>query len=524
MTPDIFIVHYGTLPRAAENFDLKFSLPLLVGNRNVNHSSGWLDGSFPERDLFECGVLVLVAGPGGLDNVPGQLREALYKALAFRARHNLSVLPVVIVRKKGDEERLILEPLRTLTHTVIPESYLMSGNLRHRFGEDRIGNQISSIARVSLDMLTERGPLRGLESSPAAPTTNESKPGDDAAPEPDDSTTTEGSPKNRLPNDVFENDSSLPSIPPDEPRIPPRPLPPSKVEVEGMEGQTDEVSCSVFAPRMVEPGDEMLIQVFAYLPEHSVSVEQMALEADPAAERLGSRPLSEAVTRGERLGFHLSIRGVEIDEPDQEFVWRGEPLAAQFGVFFPEDSRPRNVVGTVIVTKESMPVGHVKFTFRVMTPGTMKKHNASNPVENVGDFSGYRKAFISYASKDRVQVLPRVQALAAAGIDVFQDFIGLEPGDRWEQGLYKHIDESDVFFLFWSQAARDSKWVLKEAEYARARQAENEESPPEIIPIIIEGPPPVKPPPELGFLHFNDKYIYLLKGVEAEAEARRERG
>ena len=73
----------------------------------------------------------------------------------------------------------------------------------------------------------------------------------------------------------------------------------------------------------------------------------------------------------------------------------------------------------------------------------------------------------------------------------------------------------------WSQAARDSQWVRQEAEYAHDRQAGQEDRPPEIIPIIIEGPPPVAPPPELNFLHFNDKYIYLLKGVEAEAEARR---
>jgi hypothetical protein len=42
---------------------------------------------------------------------------------------------------------------------------------------------------------------------------------------------------------------------------------------------------------------------------------------------------------------------------------------------------------------------------------------------------------------------------------------------------------------FWSRAAKDSEWVRKEVERARLRQGENGERPPQIIPIIIEGPP-----------------------------------
>jgi hypothetical protein len=38
----------------------------------------------------------------------------------------------------------------------------------------------------------------------------------------------------------------------------------------------------------------------------------------------------------------------------------------------------------------------------------------------------------------------------------------------------------------------------------------SEDNPPEIIPIIIEGPPIPKPPKELNFLHFNDKLLYLM--------------
>lgn len=282
----------------------------------------------------------------------------------------------------------------------------------------------------------------------------------------------------------------------------------------------DELLCSVYSPRLAAPGDEILVQAFAHLEEQEEEVAALSAAADPSAAKVGERHLDERVLEGERLGFHLTLRGAEIDVPDQEFVWRREPLAAQFGVYFPDTSQPRDAVGTVLVTKGGVPVGHVKFTLRIVTRAE-KEDAAADVAERQGDYSRYRKAFVSYASKDREHVLPRVQALAAAHIDVFQDFVELEPGERWERGLYKHIDECDAFFLFWSRAASDSQWVRKEALYAHQRREGREDRPPEIIPIIIEGPPPVAPPEELNFLHFNDKYIYLLKGVEAEAEARR---
>jgi hypothetical protein len=53
--------------------------------------------------------------------------------------------------------------------------------------------------------------------------------------------------------------------------------------------------------------------------------------------------------------------------------------------------------------------------------------------------------------------------------------------------------------------------VLKEVQYAMTRNGGDELAPPEILPVIIEGPPPVKAPPELAHLHFNDRMIYFMQ-------------
>jgi hypothetical protein len=120
----------------------------------------------------------------------------------------------------------------------------------------------------------------------------------------------------------------------------------------------------------------------------------------------------------------------------------------------------------------------------------------------------YEQVFVSYAARDRDEVVKRVQMLHAMRLPYFQDILGLDPGDRWEQQLYRHIDTADLFLLFWSSAARDSEWVHKELQYAVRRQG-TDDGPPEILPIVLERPIP-QPPAELAHLHFGDHLVHLL--------------
>jgi hypothetical protein len=44
------------------------------------------------------------------------------------------------------------------------------------------------------------------------------------------------------------------------------------------------------------------------------------------------------------------------------------------------------------------------------------------------------------------------------------------------------------------------------------------EDAPEIVPIIIEAPPPLPPPDYLKSLHFNDKIMYLIEVEEGRRQ------
>lgn len=280
----------------------------------------------------------------------------------------------------------------------------------------------------------------------------------------------------------------------------------------------DEVSSTVYAPGQAGPGDSFLVQVFVHLPEQAASLDEIAKEADEDARRRITSMLQKKVKRGTELTFHLLMPGLEVDEPVQPCVWNGEPSCVQFGVTVPENCKPRNIIGTVTVSEKSVPIGHLKFKFKITGDASSEADASSRQPVPVGNMIRYQQAFISYASKDRPEVLKRVQMLNLAKIKFFQDLLTLEPGDSWEKLLYEYIDKSDVFFLFWSTAASESEWVRKEVEYAIKRKTGHEEFGPEIIPVIIEGPPPAKPPSELGSLHFNDKLIYFINTRETEAK------
>ena len=270
----------------------------------------------------------------------------------------------------------------------------------------------------------------------------------------------------------------------------------------------DLVDCSVFAPPRVQRDQGFMVQAFAHCPAQAGRVAAMAKEFDESALRRGKKTLAAELPRGTSLAFHLSLPGFEIIEAVQQLRWLGEPESVQFEVRVPSKFRETTALGRVTIASDGVPLGHISIKFEVVgtAASNVKDHKLA------GDSAyAYRKAFISYASSDRAEVLKRVQMLSRLGIDYFQDLLSFEPGDRWERELYRHIDESDLFLLFWSNAARESKWVREEVRYALARKGGEDDLPPAIVPVIIEGPPPAPPPDELAHLHFNDYMVYFFQ-------------
>jgi hypothetical protein len=201
----------------------------------------------------------------------------------------------------------------------------------------------------------------------------------------------------------------------------------------------------------------------------------------------------------------------------QEIIWRGQTACVQFSVTAPKKlvntlvraQGPLSVVATISVSQDGVVIGQIKFVLQI-------ERTASKPHEPqlTGEAQRYHTAFISYASQNRPEVLRCVQMLRLVGTAFFQYLLSLDPGQRWAQQLYSHIDTSDVFFLFWSTPAKQSKWVTKEWRYGLRKKGLDF-----IKPVMIEGPPPVPPPKALARLHFNDWLLYVIR-VEEAARSR----
>jgi len=271
---------------------------------------------------------------------------------------------------------------------------------------------------------------------------------------------------------------------------------------EALVADADAVDAAVYCPPRVARRSSFLVQVFLYLPAQAQEVAERALEADAQARRRQSFTLPLDLMPGTRVDVHLEMPGLTVTEPDAVVVWRGRSVGVQFQADVPAGAGER-ATGSVRFAIAGVPAGTMRFQVDIGAGG----EPAQAPALCEAHAVRYRRAFASYASKDRAEVLRRVQAFKIAGISVFQDVLDLAPGQRWERELYRHIDDCDVFLLFWSDAASRSVWVGKEIDYALQRKGGSDARPPAIQPVPIEGPPIVPPPASLQNLHFNDALL-----------------
>ena len=266
--------------------------------------------------------------------------------------------------------------------------------------------------------------------------------------------------------------------------------------------EIDSVDCTVFAPPQACVGASLMVQVITHTPLQKAQARRLATEFDEDTQRRGFTSLETEVERGSQLLFHLTMPGLTINQCVRSLIWRGDPACVQFGVNVPLDYSANTVVGTVTVSQQQVPLGQIMFKLKIHP----QKKAFLLPAEPTGTARIFELFFISYASEDRDEVLKRVQMFKSLGKRFFQDLLHLDPGDRWRQKLYAHIDDCDAVILFWSSNAKKSEWVMRECRYAIENKGLDH-----LLPVIIEGPPPVDPPPLLEDLHMDDYLLHIMK-------------
>jgi TIR domain len=270
----------------------------------------------------------------------------------------------------------------------------------------------------------------------------------------------------------------------------------------------DIVDCSVFAPPAARRRSKIIVQVFLHRAEQAERVHFQAQVMDDAARQRGVQTLQIPIARSTPVDIEIDGQGLSVSEPVQRLVWRGEPNVAAFSAEVPAYGNCDVYHPVVRVSVNGVPAGRVLFQIKV-EEGAAPQPEQKTELKGL-DAKRYSRAFLSYASEDRVEVLKRAQALELAGVGYFQDVLSLSPGERYEPMILKKIDEADLFMLFWSRHARASQWVAKEIDYARERQLNEADGLPDIVPVSLEDPRDVPPPERLGDRHFNDRIAMLI--------------
>ena len=245
--------------------------------------------------------------------------------------------------------------------------------------------------------------------------------------------------------------------------------------------------------------------------------------AEGAQETVHSADLPQIHESHKKIVIHRKVvAGIDVSSlfkqastPEACFLGNEIPAFHPGTVMRRHDPIPQNSV----VFVNGAPAGYIIFELKVDSDAP-----AFAPTLAQTEVHSYQKPFLSYAHEDREEVLKAAQLLRALKIDCFQDLLSLAPGEQFEERLFSEIEHCDVFLLFWSHNAQNSKWVIREAEYAlqRSMRAPGRKAL-DIIPVLLEGPPPPIPPASLGKINFSDPIRHIIFAEENSQKEQRQK-
>jgi TIR domain len=247
------------------------------------------------------------------------------------------------------------------------------------------------------------------------------------------------------------------------------------------------VEFGVSHPTSVAIGISFIIDVLIYCQHDRSQALERAAELRPESYRFSSAGAA-LFARGTKLS--ISLRLPWDTEPKSQIVyWSGAITNVSFRVL-PTHLMPTPVYGTCNVAVGGLTIGQVFF----------RLESGSDDQRTFSRAQVIKSAFASYTSKDRRQVLDRVQGIEKLGVSVFMDTHGLRSNDQYKKRIFEAIDSADIFYLFWSRHAARSNWVDQEWRYGYKQKGLAF-----IDPVPLVDPRKVPPPPELAeHRHIND--------------------
>jgi nucleoid DNA-binding protein len=263
--------------------------------------------------------------------------------------------------------------------------------------------------------------------------------------------------------------------------------------------EADPVFLGASAPRCVKPGEEFTARFAAYTKDMEHEVRRVLQDLSPRSRTyLGVKKCRWK--KGIRVSVVLSGRYLKIDDAAQEIEWNGRFNLLEYDVVVDAGAPEETVVLKYDVYFDEIKLAKLRVDLKISNTGKPEQ-----PITKQAEPA--QSAFASYSSQDRARVLDRVAAVrTSAGLDVFMDCLDLHPGEKWKNRLEGEILKRDLFLLFWSKYAVQSKWV--EWEWTTAYELKGTDFF-QLHPLdpVFDAPPPEK----LAELHFSDPLMDIRK-------------
>jgi hypothetical protein len=265
----------------------------------------------------------------------------------------------------------------------------------------------------------------------------------------------------------------------------------------------DRVHFTITAPPKVEEQSSFIINLWTHLDQQREELlkraREMAEEGKIKIQSVGP----EHVTRGTKLLAALQINDLNVKDPIKSILWEGEIASTNYSVNVPKGVSGGKKDGTIKIFVEGCLI--TTLDFKIIISDTAKE------IEQIPTIvKQYHKAFCCYASADRNQVIYCIQGIkkVAPDMEIFLDVLLLRSGENWEEKIREIIPQNDIFYLFWSQNAKKSKWVEKEWRCALETKGLDFIDP---VPLSREIIPP---PPELEGKHFYNGILRFIRELK----------
>jgi len=157
------------------------------------------------------------------------------------------------------------------------------------------------------------------------------------------------------------------------------------------------------------------------------------------------------------LGVRLLSRHLDMMRIEEPMRWRGRLIRSRFVVSCPSSATEATMEATAEIHIDGLALARLRFPVVIA--------DGDGPLRTIEpDETRHRRAFASFADGDRARIERRLRLVTdlVPDLQIEQRCYEFRKDEGWTRSMSRVIASHDVFYLFWSDAARASADVERE--------------------------------------------------------------